>query len=114
MAPNVGRKGNQLPAPAAARTPAPVAAPHANSGPPVPPELAKAFRALAEAQAQALKSSRWVGGDFAEKAREMHFGEAEMEAIHGKATLEEAQELAEEGVAVAPILFPVVPPEQAN
>jgi len=114
MAPNLGRKGNQLPAPAAARTPAQVPAAHANSGPPVPPELVKAFRALAEAQALALKSSRWVGEDFAEKAREMHYGEAEMEAIHGKATLEEAQELAEEGVTVAPILFPVVPPEEAN
>ena len=115
MAPNVGRKGNQLaavPAPAAPASAVPSA--HTNAAPALPPALVKAFRQIAEVQAEALKSSRWVGGEFAEEARKMHYGEAEMEAIHGKATPEEARELAEEGVAVAPILFPVVPPEEAN
>lgn len=72
------------------------------------------FRAIAEAQAEALKSSRWVGGDFAETAREMHYGEREPEMVHGQATPDEARELLEEGIAVAPVLFPVVPPDKAN
>lgn len=125
MAPNVGRKGNQLPAarPAAAdaASSAPVApavssggGPVSNAAPALPPEAIAMFKAIATAQAEALKTSRWVGGDFAEEARAMHYGEREHEAIHGQATPEEARDLAEEGVAIAPILFPVVPPGEAN
>jgi hypothetical protein len=44
----------------------------------------------------------------------MHYGERDTETIHGQATLAEARELAEEGIAVVPLPFPVVPPEQAN
>jgi hypothetical protein len=69
---------------------------------------------LARMQAEALKQSRWVGEDFAEQSRAIHYGEREAEPIHGKATLEEAKELLEEGVAVMPLPFPVVPPDQAN
>lgn len=122
MAPNLARKGNQLPEPSRAAPaavpnsppPAAVPAPVANSGPVLPPEAAAMFRAITAAQAEALKSSRWVGDDFAEKARAIHYGEKDAEAIHGQATAEQARELMEEGVEIAPILFPVVPPEQAN
>ena len=86
----------------------------ATSAPQLPPEAVALFQAIAEAQAEALKSSRWVGDSFADQARAMHYGEREHEAIHGQATPEEARELLEEGVSVAPLLFPVVPPEQAN
>ncbi|MBC2666414.1 DUF1178 family protein [Novosphingobium flavum] len=113
MAPNVGRKGNQLPEPARKAVGGPVPA-VANAGPALPPEAAAMLRAIAEAQAQALKSSRWVGEDFAEKARAIHYGENDPEAIHGQARPEEVRDLLEEGVEIAPILFPVVPPEQAN
>ena len=44
----------------------------------------------------------------------MHYGEKDAVPIHGQATLDEARELIEEGVEVAPILFPVVPPGEAN
>jgi hypothetical protein len=72
------------------------------------------MRAIAVAQAEALKSSRWVGRKFAEDARAMHYGDAEVAPIHGQATPEEAQALVEEGIEVAPILFPIAPPGEVN
>ena len=104
QAPNVGRKGNQVSQPVP-RTPQPMQ----NS--PVPADMMKA---LARMQADALKSSKWVGDSFADDARAMHYGERDHESIHGEATLEQAKDLLEEGIAVAPLPFPVVPPEKAN
>ena len=72
------------------------------------------MQALAKMQAEALKQSRWVGADFAEQSRAIYYGERDPEQIHGKASLEEARELVEEGITVMPLPFPVVPPEQAN
>lgn len=115
QAPNVARKGNQLPevtTPPKSRAPAP--APVTNAGPPIPPEAVELFRAIATAQAEALKSSTYVGDRFADTARAIHYGEQDVEPIHGNATPDEARELFEEGVEIAPILFPVVPPSEAN
>ena len=70
--------------------------------------------ALAAAQAKALEKSTWVGKAFPEQARAMHLGEAEHRPIHGQATPEQAKSLAEEGVPVAPLPLPVVPPDEAN
>jgi hypothetical protein len=69
---------------------------------------------LAAMQAEMLKDSRWVGDRFAETARAMHNGEVEREQVHGQATLKDAKSLAEDGVPVAPLLLPVVPPSQVN
>ncbi len=104
MAPSVPRKGNQL-------SPRGQSAPVAAG---LPPEAAAMMQALATMQAEALKQSRWVGADFAEQSRAIHYGERDPEQIHGKASLEEARELVEEGITVMPLPFPVVPPEQAN
>lgn len=115
QAPRVGRKGNQLARPVAREPenrPEAPAAPVANV--PLPREAVEMMHKLARMQAEALKSSRYVGKNFAEDARAMHYGEREVETIHGQATLTEAQELAEEGIAVMPLPFPVTPPEQAN
>lgn len=81
---------------------------------PMPPEVAKAFMELAKAQAKALEKSEWVGDKFAEEARSMHYGEKDEALIHGQATRDEAVELAEEGIAVAPLIVPVAPPEELN
>ena len=108
MAPAVPMKGNRRPEPAA-NEPAQALA----SGP-MPAEVAVALSRLAEAQARALKDSKWVGGAFAEQSRAMHYGERAQEAIHGQATPEEAQALMDEGVPVAPLPFPVAPPEDLN
>ncbi|NBC36138.1 DUF1178 family protein [Novosphingobium sp. FSY-8] len=117
MAPRLTRKGNQIDAPApqakvpaAEPAPAPVAAPP----PPLPPQLRAALEVVVKAQAEALKSSRWVGEKFVDDARAMHYGDKAPEAIHGQATPDQAQALADEGIDVAPILFPLAPPDQVN
>jgi hypothetical protein len=111
MAPAVPRKGNQLPEPP---RPAPAKEAVASGGPAVPPKVAAMLQAYARAQAEALKTSTWVGEHFPEQARAMHYGEKDTAAIHGQASAQEVRDLVEEGVPIAPVLFPVVPPEQAN
>jgi hypothetical protein len=69
---------------------------------------------IAAIQAEMLKESRWVGDQFAETARAMHSGEIEREQVHGQATLAEAKSLVDDGVPVAPLPLPVVPPTQVN
>lgn len=46
-----------------------------------------------------------VGGNFAREARAIHAGDAPARPIHGQAQPEEARQLAEEGVPVAPLPF---------
>ena len=126
-APNLARKGNQLavrlsaaaakaiPEPAVpVEAPAIAPAAQAMTAGPIPPEAAAMFQAMAQLQAQALKSSTWVGDKFADRARAMHYGEEDQALIHGQASPKQAQDLAEEGIAVAPILFPLTPPGKAN
>jgi hypothetical protein len=55
-----------------------------------------------------------VGDQFADQSRAIHYGEREEVPIHGQATIEEAQALIEEGIAVMPLPFPVAPPEEVN
>jgi hypothetical protein len=45
----------------------------------------------------------YVGPNFAEEARKIHYGETPDRHIYGEATHKEAQELIEEGVDVAPL-----------
>lgn len=107
MAPAVPRKGNRR-----ADTPPPARSPMSNA--PVPAEVAQAMARLAEAQARALKDSTWVGRDFANQSRAMHYGEQDHQVIHGEASPEEARGLIEEGVPVSPLPFPVAPPDKLN
>jgi len=51
---------------------------------------------------------------FTDRARAMHQGDVPVATIHGQATAEQAKALIDEGVAVAPLPFPVVPPEARN
>ncbi len=113
MAPAVGRKGNQQQV--SVRTgESPETGGNGLSNIPMTPEVAQAIDKLAKAQAKALKDSTWVGKDFAEQSRAMHYGERDHAAIHGEATLEEARELLDEGVPVAPLPLPVAPPDDVN
>lgn len=115
QAPRVGRKGNQMSVSPPKRQDGSAEAPAAPvANVPLPPEAVEMIRKLAKMQAEALGSSRYVGKKFVEDARAMHYGERDAETIHGEATIAEAQELAEEGIAVMPLPFPVIPPEQAN
>ncbi|MDJ0643557.1 MAG: DUF1178 family protein [Erythrobacter sp.] len=111
MAPAVPAKGN------AGRT-SKVAAKRSSensvANTPMPAEVQEAMQALAKAQAKALEDSTYVGDSFAEQSREMHYGERDEAPIHGKASLEEAKALVDEGVPVAPLPFPVAPPDELN
>jgi hypothetical protein len=69
---------------------------------------------LAAMQSEMLKNSRWVGDQFAETARAMHSGEIEQEQVHGSTSLAEAKSLVDEGIPVAPLPLPVVPPTDVN
>jgi len=108
MAPAVPAKGNTR------QEVLPPEAPRQLANTPMPPQVQKALAALAKAQAEALKNSIWVGDKFADETRKMHYGERDEALIHGQATLAEAKALIEEGVPVAPLPFPVAPPEKLN
>ena len=104
MAPNVAAKGNSR-----AAKPVPMRA-----GTPSPTEIKALLAALATAQAKALDGSEHVGRRFAEEARAIHDGEAEERPIHGEATHAEAKALIDEGVPVAPLLLPLIPPRASH
>jgi hypothetical protein len=115
-APYVGRKGNQSiqPAPTqAASISEPVTAPVTNA-PQMSEAVSEIIQKLAVMQSEALKGSDWVGRDFAEEARSIHYGESKDRLIHGEASPDEALELAEEGIAVAPLPLPYIPPLAKN
>ena len=113
--PNVGRKGNQANT-APAHVPAiaePVSGEVINA-PSLPPAMLEVMHKLAVAQSEMLKSSDWVGREFAETARAIHYGEEADRLIHGETSPDEAEALAEEGINVAPLPFPVIPPTAKN
>jgi hypothetical protein len=79
-----------------------------------PDEIKAMLGALAGAQAKVLEKSRWVGKSFAAEARAMHEGERQHETIHGQASPAEVKSLVADGVPIAPLPLPVVPPDQTN
>lgn len=105
--PHVPKKGNQrsVSVPIAAEPPKTDA---------LPPVVVELVQKLAVAQTEMLKQSQWVGGQFAETARAIHYGEEADRIIHGETSADEAKALMEEGIQVAPLLFPVVPPSAKN
>jgi hypothetical protein len=117
-APRLGRKGNQIAVapPRSDAAPVSVAEPAApaSTAAGLPPEAPARLEALARLQAAMLENSRWVGDSFAESVRAMHYGEHDRETVHGQASLGEARELLEEGIAIVPMPFPVAPPGEVN
>lgn len=105
--PHVPKKGNQrsVSVPVAAEPPKTDA---------LPPVVVELVQKLAVAQTEMLKQSQWVGGQFAETARAIHYGEEADRIIHGETSADEAKALMEEGIQVALLLFPVVPPSAKN
>ncbi|MEL6323233.1 MAG: DUF1178 family protein [Pseudomonadota bacterium] len=53
----------------------------------------------------------YVGGDFADEAVAMHYGEIESRPIWGETTHEDREKLKSEGVEAAPLPAPFVPPK---
>jgi hypothetical protein len=97
MAPAIGAKGNS-------------AAPLSSES----ERIKQGLAALAAEQKKMLETSEHVGDRFADEARAIHLGDAEARAIHGRASRAEAESLAEDGVPVAPLPFPVVAPGDEN
>ena len=114
MAPAVPRKGNQQSSHQITEIDSPAMPARQVSNAPLTPEVAQAMAKLAEVQAKALKNSKWVGKDFAEQSRAMHYGERDHQPIHGEASIEDARDLLDEGVAIAPLPLPVAPPDELN
>ncbi|WP_417621934.1 DUF1178 family protein [Parasphingorhabdus sp.] len=116
MAPSVGRKGNQQ-AVAAKSTDSRVEshglAPVSNKMA-MPAEYQEMIGKLAKAQANLLVDSEWVGDKFAERARDIHYGDEDEKSIHGTATQEDVADLVDEGIAALPLPLPVIPPGTKN
>jgi hypothetical protein len=108
MAPAVGAKGN------AKANGAPAAAGPGNLFAGAPGEVKAMLAAAAALQKTLLAGSESVGPRFAAEARAIHFGEADNRPIHGEASRAEAASLIEDGVPIAPLPFPVVPPGEEN
>jgi hypothetical protein len=64
---------------------------------------AQVLAVLQRMRAEVEKNCDYVGPDFADQARAMHRGEVEAKSIYGESSEEEAESLAEEGIAVAKI-----------
>jgi hypothetical protein len=85
------------------------------AGPPTPEvalvsaEHQRLRKMLAELRAELIKDAVDVGDRFPEEARRIHYGEAEKASIYGRASLEEARLLADEGIAFQPL--PPLPDE---
>jgi hypothetical protein len=79
-----------------------------------PATVKQMLGALAAMQRKLVESSDWVGDRFASEARAIHLGEADARSIHGRATREQAESLAEDGIPIAPLPFPVAPPGEEN
>lgn len=67
------------------------------------PEEQELRQKLAELRAELIKDADDVGENFAEEARKIHFGETELRRIYGRATLDDARELIEDGIGVLPL-----------
>ena len=61
------------------------------------------MEAMARARKHVEDNFDYVGDRFAEEARDIHLGDAEVRAIYGEATAAEVRELVEDGVPVAPL-----------
>ena len=72
-------------------------------GQPTADELRKMRQFMTGLRKYVEENAENVGRKFPEEARKIHYGEIEERPIYGEASLEEARELIEEGVDVAPL-----------
>ncbi len=98
MAPAVTNSARAVMPMAAAGAPAPsgtVAQGHA-----IP---AQARALLQKMRVEVEANCDYVGSDFAEEARRIHYGESEKHGIYGETSPEQAEELADEGIEITRI-----------
>jgi hypothetical protein len=97
MAPRIAKGGNKkdLHAPPPTATPAPAAGSHVMA-----PQMREM---LQELRKQVEGNCDYVGDQFAEEARKIHYGETEERGIYGETSDAEAEALQEEGIEVGRI-----------
>jgi hypothetical protein len=120
MAPRLARADREEAAPATPQPPTPAAPPPAAAPfPPMPlapgksavamtpPQERELRKKLKELRDHVTKNAHYVGQQFPEQARKMHYGEVEHRSIYGEASPDEAKALHEEGIEFHPL--PVLP-----
>ncbi|MBC8131108.1 MAG: DUF1178 family protein [Rhizobiaceae bacterium] len=68
-----------------------------------PEEAARAVAAMQAMAREVRGNADYVGPNFAEEARRIHYGEASPRRIYGEASLPEVKGLTEEGIGVLPL-----------
>jgi hypothetical protein len=102
---------NEVKTPATA--PAAAAAPTQAARAPVAmmsPQEGELRKKLKELREHLVKNADYVGRQFPEEARKMHYGEIEHRSIYGEASPDQAKQLHEEGIEFHPL--PVLPDER--
>jgi hypothetical protein len=123
MAPRLARADSEEAATPALQPPSPPApAPAASPLPPMPlppgkspvamtsPQERELRKKLKELRDHVTKNAHYVGPQFPEQARKMHYGEIEHRSIYGEASPDEAKALHEEGIEFHPL--PVLPEDR--
>ena len=67
------------------------------------PQRAEMIATIREMVRQVRSTSEDVGNRFPDEARKIHHGETKKRGIFGQASIDEARELLEEGIAIAPL-----------
>ncbi len=75
-------------------------------------EAAEIMGKLRELRQKVEENCDYVGGEFSEAARKIHYGEDDPRNIYGETSYEQADELHEEGVTFS--LFPWAPPRRTR
>ncbi|QND50714.1 DUF1178 family protein [Phyllobacterium sp. 628] len=65
--------------------------------------MSKMVNELKEVAKKVRENADYVGADFAEEARKIHFGETEQRGIYGEASSDEVKSLLEDGVEIMPL-----------
>lgn len=95
MAPNVAAKGNTKSVTVPTVT---------NSQDPKVQEMAaQAREVLEKVRSHVEDTCDYVGNDFAEEARKIHYGESDQRGIYGESTAEETKGLLDEGIEILPL-----------
>ncbi|MCV0424530.1 MAG: DUF1178 family protein [Roseibium sp.] len=86
-------------------TPQPVSTPPMQPSALLPENLRQKeiVEALRLVRTRIMENSENVGSEFASEARKIHYGETEERSIYGETSLQDAEELLEEGISVLPL-----------
>ncbi|MBB3996232.1 DUF1178 family protein [Aureimonas pseudogalii] len=75
-----------------------------------PAEMVALYRQMQEMAREVRAKADYVGPNFAEEARRIHYGESEERRIYGEATAPQVKGLLEEGIAALPL--PALPEDK--